>query len=105
MERIRIEIMITRKNRREPILILQSASDMTNKIVKEIENRDTLFGISSSSVFSKYRIESRDQKIFTGSGIRICNNFGSGIKILWPKCEISRENIYLVKTLLYNKTM
>ena len=46
----------------------------------------------------------RDQKIFTGSGIRICNNFGSGIKILWPKCEISRENMYLV-TLLYNKTV
>ena len=46
MERIRIDIMITRKNRREPILILQSASDMTNKIVKEIEKRDALFGIS-----------------------------------------------------------
>ena len=48
MERIRIDIMITRKNRRELILILQSASDMTNKIVKEIEKRDTLFGISFS---------------------------------------------------------
>ena len=48
MERIRIEIMITRKNRREPILIFQSASDMTNKIVKEIEKKDTLFGISFS---------------------------------------------------------
>ena len=48
MERIRIDIMITRKNRRELILILQSASDMTNKIVKEIEKRDTLFGISLS---------------------------------------------------------
>ena len=94
MERIMIEIMITRKNRREPTLILQSANDVTNKIVKEIEKRDTLFGISFS--FSKYRIESRNQKIFTGSGIRICNNFGSGIKILWPKCEISRENTYLV---------
>ena len=46
MERIRIEIMITRKNRQEPTLILQSASDMTNKIVKEIEKRDALFGIS-----------------------------------------------------------
>ena len=104
MERIIIEIMITRKNRREPILILQSANDMTNKIVKEIE-KETLY-LVFHSVFSKYRIESRDQKIFTGSGIRIiCNNFGSGIKILWPKCEISRENIYLVKTLLYNKTV
>ena len=40
MERIRIEIMITRKNRQEPTLILQLASDMTNKIVKEIEKRD-----------------------------------------------------------------
>ena len=40
MEQIRIEIMITRKNRQEPTLILQSASDMTNKIVKEIEKRD-----------------------------------------------------------------
>ena len=92
MERIMIEIMITRKNRREPTLILQSANDVTNKIVKEIETRDTI-GISCS--FSKYRIESRDQKIFAGSGIRICNNFGSGIKILWPKCEISQENTYL----------
>ena len=42
-----IEIMITRKNRREPTLILQSAN-VTNKIVKEIEKRDTLFGISFS---------------------------------------------------------
>ena len=48
MERIMIEIMITRKNRREPTLILQSANDVTNKIVKEIEKRDTLFGISFS---------------------------------------------------------
>ena len=48
MERIIIEIMITRKNRREPILIVQSANDMTNKIVKEIEERDTLFSISFS---------------------------------------------------------
>ena len=46
VERIMIEIMITWKSRREPILILQSANDMTNKIVKEIEKRDTLFGIS-----------------------------------------------------------
>ena len=46
MERIRIEIVITRKNRQEPTLILQSANDMTNKIVKEIEERDALFGIS-----------------------------------------------------------
>ena len=35
MERIMIEIMITRKNRREPTLIPQSASDVTNKIVKQ----------------------------------------------------------------------
>ena len=48
LERIMIESMITRKNRREPILILQSAKDMTNKVVKEIEKRDTLFGISFS---------------------------------------------------------
>ena len=48
MERIIIEIMITRKNRREPILIVQSANDMTNKIEKEIEERDTLFDISFS---------------------------------------------------------
>ena len=48
MERIMIEIMITRKNRREPTLILQSANDVTNTIVKEIEKRDTLFGISFS---------------------------------------------------------
>ena len=41
-----IEIMIARKNRREPTLILQSANDVNNKIVKEIEKRDTLFGIS-----------------------------------------------------------
>ena len=46
MERILIEIMITRKNRREPTLILQSANDVTNNIVKEIEKRDILFGIS-----------------------------------------------------------
>ena len=72
--------MITRKNRREPILILQSASDMTKKIVKEIEKRDTLFGIS----FSFWQVQNW---------------------ILWPKCEISRENIYFVKTLLYNKTV
>ena len=37
MERIMIEIMITRKNRREPTLIPQSASDVTNKIVKQNE--------------------------------------------------------------------
>ena len=74
MERIIIEIMITRKNRREPILILQSANE-------------TLY-LVFHSVFSKYRIESRDQKISRDQ-----------------KCEISRENIYLVKTLLYNKTM
>ena len=43
MEQIMIEIMITRKNRREPTLILQSANDVTNKIVKEIEKRDTDF--------------------------------------------------------------
>ena len=48
MEQIMIEIMITRKNRREPTLILQSANDVTNKIVKEIEKRDSLFGISFS---------------------------------------------------------
>ena len=48
MERIIIEIMITRKNRGEPTLILQSANDVTNKIVQEIEKRDTLFGISFS---------------------------------------------------------
>ena len=48
MERIIIEIMITRKNRREPISILQSANDITNKIVKELEERDTLFRISFS---------------------------------------------------------
>ena len=46
MERILIEIMITRKNRREPTLILLSANDVTNYIVEEIEKRDTLFGIS-----------------------------------------------------------
>ena len=46
MERILIEIMITRKDRREPTLILQSANDVTNNIVKEIEKRDTSFGIS-----------------------------------------------------------
>ena len=34
-----IEIMITRKNRREQTLILQSANDVTNKIVKEIEEK------------------------------------------------------------------
>ena len=103
VERIMIEIMITRKNRREPTLILQSANDVTNKIVKEIEKRDTLFGISFS--FQQVQNWLQGSNIFTGSGIRICNNVGSGIKILWPKCEISRENIYLVKTLLYNKTM
>ena len=48
MEQIMIEIMITRKNRREPTLILQSANDVTNKIVKEIEKRNTLSGISFS---------------------------------------------------------
>ena len=48
MERIMIEIMITRKNRREPTSILQSANEMTNKIEKEIESRDTLFGTSFS---------------------------------------------------------
>ena len=32
-------IMITQNNRREPTLILQSANDVTNKIVKEIEER------------------------------------------------------------------
>ena len=48
MERIIIEIMITRKNRGEPTLILQSANGVTNKIVQEIEKRDTLFGISFS---------------------------------------------------------
>ena len=43
MEQIMIEIMITRKNRREPTLILQSANDVTNKIVKEIEKRDSFW--------------------------------------------------------------
>ena len=43
MEQVMIEIKITRKNRREPTLILQSANDVTNKIVKEIEKRDTDF--------------------------------------------------------------
>ena len=43
MERIMIEIMITRKNRREPTSILQSANEMTNKIEKEIESRDTFW--------------------------------------------------------------
>ena len=43
MERILIEIMITRKNRREPTLILQSANDVTNNIVKEIEKRDFIW--------------------------------------------------------------
>ena len=48
MEQIVIEIVITRKNRRKPTSILQSANDVTNKIVKEIEKRDYLFGISFS---------------------------------------------------------
>ena len=50
MERIimRDYDMITRKNRGEPTLILQSANDVTNKIVQEIEKRDTVFGISFS---------------------------------------------------------
>ena len=48
MEQIMIEIMITQKKRLEPTLILQPANDVTNKIVKEIEKRNTLFGISLS---------------------------------------------------------
>ena len=104
MEQIMIEIMITRKNRREPTLILQSANDVTNKIVKEIEKRDTDFiwyfiqFLASTELNPGIKRFSWDQ----GSGFATILD---QVSILWPKCEISLENIYLVKTLLYNKTM
>ena len=66
MERIMIEIMITRKNRQEPTLILQLANDVTNKIVKEIEKRDTVWYfiqfLASTELNPGIKRFSRDQR-------------------------------------------
>ena len=45
------------------------------------------------------QIESRDQKIFMGSGIKIYNNFGIRDQNLRSKCGIRQEKIYVVATL------
>ena len=77
-----IEIMISRKNRLEPTLILQSVNDVTN--CKRNKTEKHFF-----SVFMKYTqltlIQPRLNpgiKKCTGSGIKFCNNFGIRIKIL-----------------------
>ena len=87
-----IEIKITWKNRREPTLILQSANDVTNKIVKEIEKRDTDFIWYFIQFLASTELNPGIKRFSWDQG----SEFGSGIKILWAKCEISRENIYLV---------
>ena len=60
-------------------------------IVKKIEKRDALFYISFScyKVYAVYptQIVSRDQKMFTGSGIKIYNNFGNRDQNLRPNCR------------------
>ena len=73
-----IEIRITRQNRLEPTLILQSVNDVTNC------KRETLF-------FSFYKLyavnvnptqtESRDQKNSRDQGSSFPTILGSGIKI------------------------
>ena len=69
-----IEIMIMRKNRLEPILILQSVNDGTN--CKRNQKQKHFF-----SVFIKYTqlVQPRLNpgiKTFTESGIKFCKNFG-----------------------------
>ena len=69
-----IEIMIMRKNRLEPILILQSVNDGTN--CKRNQKQKHLF-----SLFIKYTqlVQPRLNpgiKKFMESGIKFCKNFG-----------------------------
>ena len=96
-----IEIMISRKNRLEPTLILQSVNDVTN--CKRNKTEKHFF-----SVFIKYthltliqpRLNPGIKKKFVGSGIKFCNNFGIRDQNFRLKCGISRQKIYLVTTLL-----
>ena len=107
MEQIMIEIMITRKNRREPTLILQSANDVTNKIVKEIEKRDTDFiwyfiqFLASTELNPGIKRFSWDQgSEFATILDRVSRFYGQNVR--------SVGKIYTslhCKTLLYNKTM
>ena len=103
MERIMIEIMITRKNRREPTLILQSANDVTNKIAKRSRKERHFIWyfiqfLASTELNLGIKRFSRDQ----GSGLatildQVSKCYGQNVR--------SVGKIYLVKTLLYNKTM
>ena len=56
-----IEIMITRKNRLEPTLILQLVNDVTI-IVKEIKKRNTFFSFYEVYAVYPTQIEFRDHK-------------------------------------------
>ena len=70
-------------------------------IVKEIKKRNTFFSsFYKVCTVNPTHIESRDQKKFTGSGIKFCNDFGARDQNLRPKCGISWQKIYLVTTLL-----
>ena len=86
-----IEIKITRKNRREPTLILQSANDVTNKIAKR-SRKERHFIWYFIQFLASTELNPGIKRFSWDQG----SEFGSGIKILWAKCEISRENIYLV---------
>ena len=102
-----IEIKITWKNRREPTLILQSANDVTNKIVKEIEKRDTDFiwyfiqFLESTKLNPGIKRFSRDQgSEFAAILDQVSKFYGQNVR--------SVGKIYTslhCKTLLYNKTM
>ena len=100
-----IEIMISRKNRLEPTLILQSVNDVTN--CKRNKTEKHFF-----SVFIKYThltlIQPRLNpgiKKFAGSGIKFCNNFGIRDQNLRLKCGICRQKIYLVTTLTFSRNV
>ena len=90
--------MITRKNRLEPTLILQSVNDVTNC---KRNKKEKHFFFSSYKVYivNQTQIESRDQKKFTGSGIKFCNKCGIRDQNLRSKSGISWQKVYLVRTL------
>ena len=87
MEHIIIEIMITRKNRLEPTLILQSVNDVTN--CKRNQKEKHFFPVFIKYVQLIQPTLNPGSKKFTGSGIKFCNDFGIRDQNLRPKCAIS----------------
>ena len=71
--------MITRRNRLEPTLILQSVKDVTN--CKRNEKEIFFFSFYKVYAVNPIQIESRDQKNSQHQGSSFAIILGSGIKI------------------------